>query len=268
MVREPPARCAGAPVKLAELERYFAAVATSTTGPPADLDEVFAGNVGRPASARLAVYNQAYHHRLLDALASVFTRTKQVLGHAEFERLALAYIARHPSEHPAIERVGRLFPSYLSALRSTPREVRDLAALEWARLCALVAPNPSALASAHSVDVVAFPQSRLHFVPALVTVSLDARVLPIFSGEGAAPAELAKSETCVIAVWRQHHAVRHEALGAIEFEALRLARTGASVARICALFDSGSEAEDIARAFGILSAWFARGWIERVVVAA
>src|SRR5450755_1874238 len=95
-----------APVTLAELQRYFAAVATSTSGPPSDIDDVFQSSARLSASARLAIYNRGYHHRLLDALASVFTRTKRALGDAEFERLGLSYLAQHPSEHPAVERVG------------------------------------------------------------------------------------------------------------------------------------------------------------------
>src|SRR5450755_3738382 len=56
-----------APVTLAELQRYFAAVATSTSGPPSDIDDVFQSSARLSASARLAIYNRGYHPRLRDA---------------------------------------------------------------------------------------------------------------------------------------------------------------------------------------------------------
>ncbi|MEI9949259.1 MAG: hypothetical protein WDO74_09810 [Pseudomonadota bacterium] len=39
---------------------------------------------------------------------------------------------------------------------------------------------------------------------------------------------------------------------------------GATLSRVCAFFDSGSPAEDVRRAFQVLSAWFARQWLEDV----
>jgi hypothetical protein len=256
---------------LAELQRYFAAVATSTSGPPSDIDDVFQSSARLSASARLAIYNRGYHHRLLDALASVFTRTKRALGDAEFERLGLSYLAQHPSEHPAVERVGRLFPTYLSTLKSLPGELADLAVLEWARLCALVAPNPSALASPQSVDPVRFPQSRLRFVASLSVHSLDERALSLFSKKATTrepPAAQNEGATRVeprgVAVWRKQHRVQHQALDALELAALRLALSGAPVSQFCELFDTGSEADDAQRAFRVVSSWFAREWIEAI----
>jgi len=259
-------------VKLAELERYFAAVAASTSGPPADLDEVFKGSPRLGASARLGIYNRGYHYRLLGALASVFARTKAALGDAAFERLGLQYLARHPSEHPAIERVGRLFPQYLEQLPKLAREHVGLAALEWARLTALVAADPEALAFAHGVDPANFPSSRLHFVPSLGTLSLHARALQLFPGVSGPSADSGSTDSEVqplgVAVWRQRHAVLHEALDTREFDALELARAGASVTRFCAVFASSTPTEDAARAFRVVSGWFAREWIERSEIVA
>jgi hypothetical protein len=254
---------------LAELQRYFAAVATSTSGPPSDIDDVFQSSARLSARARLAIYNRGYHYRLLDSLASVFTHTKRALGDAEFERLGLSYLAQHPSEHPAVERVGRLFPTYLSTLTTLPSELADLAVLEWARLCALVAPNPSELASAHGVDPLRFPQSRLRFVASLSLHSLDERALTLFSKTATPPERRAaqnegapRAQPCGVAVWRKQYRVQHQALDALELAALRLALSGAPVSQFCELFDTGSDARDAERAFRMVSSWFAREWIE------
>lgn len=254
---------------LAELQRYFAAVATSTSGPPSDIDDVFQSSPQLSASTRLAIYNRGYHYRLLDALASVFTHTKRALGDAEFERIGLSYLARHASEHPAVERVGRLFPTHLSTLTTLRAELADLAVLEWARLCALVAPNPSELATAQSVDPVRFPQSRLRFVASLSVHSLDERALTLFAKKTTTREEPAgrhegapRVEPCGVAVWRKQYSVQHQVLDALELKAVLLALSGARVSQFCELFDTGSDANDAERAFRVVSSWFAREWVE------
>jgi hypothetical protein len=250
-------------VRLAELERFFAEAATSGAGPRAGLDEVFVSDARLSASERLAIYNRGYYYRLLDALSSVFEQTQRVLGNAQFERLALAYLTQYPSEHPAVERVGRVFAEYLRGLEAIASSVADLAALEWARLRALVAPNPRTVVSASSIDPTLFASSQLRLVPALHWLELDPQALSAFAGgelDAALPG--APRERCAVAVWRQQHAVVHERLQEPELEALQLAAQGASIARICACFDSGSVADDTKRAFQMLSSWLSRHWLE------
>jgi len=251
-------------VKLAELELYFARAATSGTGPLPDLDRVFSGSERLSARDRLGIYNRGYFYRLLAALASVFVHTKRLLGDRDFERLGLAYLARNPSEHPAVERVGRAFSAHLRG-ESAQATIVDLAALEWARLCALVAPNPASVASVHTIQPSQFPQARLHFVPSLRWLELDPRALSAFAGEqpdSSATAPLRPA--CRVAIWRSQHAVLHQALDESEWQAFSRAASGATLSQVCSVFDRGSAAEDEQRAFQVLSSWFARKWLERV----
>ena len=254
-------------MKLAELQQYFARAATSGHGPQPDLEQVFSGSERSSASDRLAIYNRGYFYRLLDALASVYGQTQRALGE-DFERLGLAYLARYPSDHPAVERVGRSFADYLRSV-SAPAPLVDLAAFEWARLCALVAANPKRVATVVDIQPQAFPESRLCFVPSLHWRELDARALCIFDGHLPSPAELrataAPPSLCRVAIWRPQHRVLHERLDGLEWDALNLAATGASLAQVCSIFDTGSETEDVRRAFQVLTRWFARNWLESVV---
>jgi hypothetical protein len=250
-------------MKLAELQRYFASAATSGRGPIPGLDEVFRSSESLSVSARLSIYNRGYYFRLLDALRAVFRQTKRVLGDARFERIALGYLARYPSEHPAVERVGRLFSDHLRSLERLPDHAPALAALEWARLCALVAPNPQALARADSLRTSQFPGARVRFVPALVCLELDARALQAFAGH-AFGSSGQEPESSGVAVFRAGHAVSHVALPALEFRALLAATQSETLAQVCALFDTGAEAHDVQRAFRVVSTWFAREWIESI----
>lgn len=246
-------------MKLAELQRFFAEAATSGAGPRPGLEQVFVGDSGLSASARLGIYNRAYYFRLLGGLASVFEQVQRCLGQAEFQRVGLSYLAQHPSEHPALERVGRLFPAYLRE-RAFSETLVGLAELEWARLCALVAPNPARVALRADVDPARLPGSHLRLIPALRWLELVPEVLSLFAGEAPAPLAAA-SERVAIAVWRRGHVVRQVQLGALEFQALQLAARGASTSEICTLFDTGNPTQDIAKAFEVLSSWFDREWL-------
>jgi hypothetical protein len=258
-------------VTLADLQRYFATVATSTSGPPADIDAIFVSSARLSASERLGIYNRGYHHRLLDALASVFTHTKFALGEADFERIGLVYLASHPSEHPAVERVGRLFPEYLRTLDAVPNELADLATLEWARLHALVAANPSALESAHRIDPERFPYSRLRFVSSLSIHQVGGRALSLFSQKATPSEQLSTPSSSTadravraVAVWRKRYRVQHAVLEELEAEAWQLAASGASVSHFCELFDSGAPTADAQHAFRVVATWFEREWIEAI----
>lgn len=255
-------------MNLAELEQYFARAATSGSGPLPEVDRVFVGSERLSATDRLAIYNRGYFYRLLDALASVFSQTKRVLGDSDFERLGLAYLAQHPSDQPAVERVGRAFSEYLRSV-GTPSPVVDLASLEWARLCALVAANPASVATVHRIEPSSFPHARLRFVPSLHWLELDPRALALFSGAPRSPVEPRVADPsgprCGVAVWRNQHSVQHESLDAPEWNALLSAAAGATLSDICAVFEGEGEAEAVQRAFHVLSRWFARKWLEELL---
>lgn len=253
-------------MNLAELQRFFAEAATSGTGPHTGLEAVFVTDAQLSASARLGIYNRAYYFRLLDALASVFEQVQRCLGRAEFERIGLSYLGQHPSEHPAVERVGRLFPEYLRIL-GRGDALADLAELEWARLCALVAPNPRAVAARANIDTTTFPRARLTLVPALRSLQLAPAALAAFSGQALATGDPSlPGERIGVAVWRRQHAVSQQELGALEFQALQLAARGASTSEICAGFHTGNAAADALRAFQILGAWLDREWVESLAL--
>ena len=250
-------------MNLAELQRYFAAAATTSSGAISGLEEIFLGSDSLSPSARLAIYNRGYYYRLLDALASVFGETKRVLGDARFEQLGLTYLTEHASDHAAVERVGRKFPEFLRTLGPAPDPVlADVAALEWARLCALVAADPAALAHPQALEPARFPDARLRFVPSLQCLALDARALRLVEG-GTWPTSEPAANTGV-AVWRPRHALLQTQLEPLEFRALLAARGGAPMSRVCAVFDTGQEQVDEERAFLALSGWFSRGWVEGV----
>jgi hypothetical protein len=98
-------------------------------------------------------------------------------------------------------------------------------------------------------------------VPSLSWLELDSRALSAFAG---AEPLLDPGERRAVAIWRAGHVVRHERLASLELKALDAAHAGATMAEVCALFDTGDEAADARQAFQVLSSWEARSWLESV----
>jgi hypothetical protein len=78
----------------------------------------------------LGVYRDGYTLRLIEALTTDYPGLMAMAGPADFDHMARAYIAAHPSHHPSIRWFGKDVADFLSA---TPPYSRTPAAAEMAR---------------------------------------------------------------------------------------------------------------------------------------
>jgi len=230
---------------------------------PARITACFAGTDELPALDRVAIYQDMYRWRLVDALRETFPKLALALGDERFAPLAGAYLRRHPSEHHDIARVGRELAAFLRAFPDPGRpDLGDLAELEWARqeaFFAAAAPpaGPEVLAG---LAPEAFARTSLSLAPSLRLVRLDHAATALWRDleDGRAPAPPAPGPAAV-AVWRPAHEVVHAALPLDEAEALRLALLGRPLAAVCEPFAGrGDQAEG---AHAALSSWLEEGWI-------
>jgi hypothetical protein len=136
-------------MKLAERQALFFRAARGQV-PRASLDAAFVGRAALSGADRMRIYNHAYFARLEAVLSDAFPVTEGVLGAARFVDVARRYVMATPAPHAEIERVGEGFPAFL-AERDARRALADLAALEWARVAALM--------SAHAGSREACPHS-------------------------------------------------------------------------------------------------------------
>ena len=84
---------------------------------------------GRPMTL-LDVYRDGYALRLIEALTTDYPGLMAMAGPADFDHMARAYIASHPSRHPSIRWYGKDVADFLGA---TPPYSRTPAAAEMAR---------------------------------------------------------------------------------------------------------------------------------------
>ena len=78
----------------------------------------------------LGVYRDGYALRLVEALTNDYPGVMAMAGPADFDHLARAYIAAHPSHHPSIRWYGRGLADFLA---TTPPYSQTPAAAEMAR---------------------------------------------------------------------------------------------------------------------------------------
>lgn len=78
----------------------------------------------------LGVYREGYALRLIEALTTDYPGLMAMAGPADFDHLARAYIARHPSHHPSIRWYGKDLADFMTG---TPPYSRSPAAAEMAR---------------------------------------------------------------------------------------------------------------------------------------
>jgi len=78
----------------------------------------------------LDVYRDGYALRLIEVLTTDYPGLMAMAGPADFDHMARAYIAAHPSRHPSVRWYGKGVADFLS---STPPYLRTPAAAEMAR---------------------------------------------------------------------------------------------------------------------------------------
>jgi hypothetical protein len=219
---------------------------------PLEVDTAFITRGGLSGRERLAVYRTAYWVRQVGALQQLFPSVVRLFGEGPFARHASHYLAQHPSNHWAIEQLGRDFASWLSAEVSS--DVGRLAAIDWLRFSAVIAPDQQPL----QVDAARLLET---------TVQLSAHVGVCV----VTAAQLGQSDSALewndatpgLVVWRAGHVVTELLVDAQELAALVAANQGVLFPRWCELMVEGGLDDQAvaARAVSYLQHWLARGWL-------
>jgi len=228
------------------------------------------GNARESAETMFGVYRNAYWARLAESLGIDFPGLKALMGNEAFDRMARAYIARHPSRHPSIRWAGRHLADFLAAeapYRDDPW-FADMARFDWALAFAFDAPDAPAAGLA---DLIGVPPEfwgsvRLAFHPTLdvfriVTPVDEARPSLLENGDIALE-RAARCERAIMA-WRIEYDVKFRAIDALEHTALVAMQDGATFGDMCELV---AREVDPAQA-PLRAARILQGWLEWGIVA-
>src|SRR5476651_119068 len=219
----------------------------------------------------LGVYRDAYTLRLIEVLTVDYPGVMAMAGPADFDYMARAYIAAHPSRHPSVRWFGRGLADFLAAPPpfNGSQAVIDMARFEWAMGDAFDGPDAQPIAADALMTLQPEAWETLSFipVPSLQTMTLTFDVPQAWQRRdeqepGNLEVEPAAQPTGWV-VWRREFSPNFRSLDEDEAAALAVLADGRPFPEICeSLVEYVGEDQAAARAAGLL-----RGWVEEGMIA-
>ncbi|HJT14096.1 MAG TPA: DNA-binding domain-containing protein [Dongiaceae bacterium] len=253
-----------------DLQRTEHAFQDGLLGRSQEILQSVRGNARESAETMFGVYRNAYWARLVEALGNDLPGLKALMGDAAFDRMARAYIAKHPSQHPSIRWAGRHLAEFLATeapYRDEPW-FADMARFDWALAFAFDAADAPAASLA---DLVGVPPEfwgsiRIVFHPTLDAFRTSTPVdeaRPRLLEDAATQLDSAVRCDRAIMAWRIAHDVKFRAIDALEFSALQAMRDGATFGDLCELVAGEVDPETAP----LRAAQILQGWLEWGIVA-
>jgi len=217
-----------------------------------------------------AVANETSRARLVEALGNDFPGLKPLMGDEAFDRMARAYVARHPSQHPSIRWAGRHLAEFLATeapYRDEPW-FADMARFDWALAFAFDAADAPAAGLADLVGVPPEFWGSIHlaFHPTLdafhISTPVDEARPRLVEDADVRLDRAARCERAIMA-WRIEHDVKFRAIDPLEFSALQAMQGGATFGDLCELVAGKVDPETAP----LRAAQILQGWLEWGIVA-
>ncbi|HLH54189.1 MAG TPA: DNA-binding domain-containing protein [Verrucomicrobiae bacterium] len=227
---------------------------------PGELEKVITRSRALTAEERLAIYANAYHHRLFECLGEVFPMLKRTLDEDAFNGLALGYLQHYPSRTYTLNELGRHFPDYLeqtrpasdndvskepngetdepASIENWPDFLIDLARLEWGIYEVFDGPGieGSQLLSASDLTAIsaeAWPQMKLRTAVCLRLLKTRFPINDYFSALRQAKVgeavQIPAAQESFVALTRRDWIVRRHPLSLTQFQLLEALQQGKSV---------------------------------------
>lgn len=254
------------PEALRDVQRRFLAGITDND---ADAEALIVHDDRVGARRRLDIYRNNYRASLTGVLADHYERLHAYLGDEQFDNIASAYVAAHPSTTRNLRYYGEALPAFLAKHFPDDGELAELAALDWALRHAFDAPDTATLdAAAVGALGDAWIERRLLLHPSTRLLPVRFNVAALWSAldaETEPPDPVAFAAPVSLLVWRGGQQPSFRSLSDAEADALVQFETGASFTDlsayvIAAMGEAGAMEE--------LAAWLGRWLADGVLVLA
>jgi hypothetical protein len=253
-----------------DLQRTEHAFQDGLLGRSRDILGSVRGNARESAETMFGVYRNAYWARLVEALGNDLPGLKALMGDEAFDKMARAYVAKHPSRHPSIRWAGRNLADFLATegpYRDDPW-FADMARFDWALAFAFDATDAPAAGLA---DLIGVPPEfwgsiRLALHPTLDAFRISTPVdeaRPQLLKNADIRVDRAARCDCAIMAWRIEHDVKFRAIDPLELAALQTMRDGATFGELCELVAEEVDPETAP----LRAAQILQGWLEWGIVA-
>jgi hypothetical protein len=218
----------------------------------------------------LDVYRDGYSLRLIEVLTTDYPGVLAMAGPADFDDMARAYIAVHPSRHPSARWVGKHLAGFLGSTPpydSSPAVV-EMARFEWALGEAFDSPDqaPVMAEAVMSVPPEAWETISFAPLPSLRRLEFAFDVPPSWQRRAEVePGELEVArltEPLAWVIWRPELMSNFRSLEPDEAAMLDAVIEGCPFPALCeALLAYVPEDQAPARAAGLLRSWVEEGMI-------
>jgi hypothetical protein len=219
----------------------------------------------------LGVYRDAYVLRLIEVLCNDYPGVLAMAGSAEFDFMARAYIAAHPSHHPSVRWFGKDLADFLGRtppFNGSPAAI-EMARFEWTMGDAFDSPDVVPITSQELMAVPPEAWETLAFaaLPSLHRLTLAYEVPQAWQHyEDVEPGNLeveAAAEPVTWAIWRPERMTHFRSLEADELLLLDALSEGKPFPEMCDRMMPLSDEEQVMnRAVELL-----RGWIDAGMIA-
>ena len=218
----------------------------------------------------LDVYRDGYALRLIEVLANDYPGVVAMAGPADFDYMARAYIAAHPSRHPSVRWFGRDLADFLAGRPPFDRSpaVAEMARFEWALGDAFDSTDATPVGAEALMRLPPEAWETLAFsaLPSLRVLSFAFDVPQAWQRRdeqesGHLEAELAEAPTSWV-IWRPQFISNFRSLEPDEAAMLAALVQGHPFPGLCeSLLPFVGEEQAAARAAGLL-----RGWVEEGMI--
>lgn len=220
------------------------------------------------------VYRNAYVLRLVEILQRDFSALHAHLGDADFDAVARAYVAAHPSTHRNARWLGNDLPAFLAAASpfSDYPALAEIAALEAALADAFDAADAPVLAFEDFASIAAedWPELRFKAHPSARRLDFATNASDIWSAvreDEAQPEVEALAEPERLIVWRQELTPMVRPMAAEEAMMWDEATGKVPFGVLCTLLATFADPDSAAaRAAGYLQGWVSAGMLTGVSV--
>ncbi len=258
---------------LRDAQVWFASAITHPESAAAgddDVDRILTSTPRMSALDRLGIYHHAYRARLVECLVDDYPALNYGLGAEAFEALASDYVTTHPSRSPNLNAYGKAMSAYCHERAAhTPFEhhafAADLAALEWALVEVLHAPDAKTLApeALQAIPPERWGDARLPKSAGVRLLSFDYPVNAYFQAfRNDAEPEIPEPNASATAVYRQGTLIWRMDLTPAMAALLASLFGGATLGEALEAIEAAAETpEALAEAERSVMIWF-REWVQ------
>jgi hypothetical protein len=218
----------------------------------------------------LEVYRDGYALRLIEVLTNDYPGLLAMAGPADFDCMARAYIAAHPSRHPSVRWFGKHLADFLAGTPpfNATMAAAEMARFEWALGDAFDSPDATPIGAGELIALPAEAWETLAFaaLPSLRLLSFEFEVPPAWQRRdeqepGNLEVERAAGPVPWV-IWRPQFTSHFRSMEPDEAAMLATLVEGRSFPELCEeVAPHVGEDQAAARAAGLLRAWVEEGMI-------